>query len=146
MVVVRPIVSLSTLLILMTGNVHAGNEHDKCIKDENSLKAEEVNNCNGFNYVFNPNACFTTRKELKKYTSADKCRKIGIAENVDFKTPLVAPAEKNKVKNQVDPSNPVPQVQSLKSACEQLEDENVLLKDEINRLKVANEQLRKTGR
>ncbi|NVN98049.1 MAG: hypothetical protein HXX17_01915 [Geobacteraceae bacterium] len=134
------------VLLLMSGNVRAGNEFDKCIQDEKSLKAEETSSCSGLNYVFNPNACFATRKELKKYTSTDKCTKIGIVENVDVKTPPVAPVEQVKAKDQVDINKAAPEIQSHKSYCEQLKDENILLKEEVYRLIVENEQLRKTGR
>ena len=140
------IVSISVLLI--SGNVLAGSEYDKCIKEENTLKAEVSGNCSGFSYTFNPSGCFATRKALKKYISTDKCKKIGSAEQVDFNAPPVTPAAKpgsiDKTANASpdDAKKPDLSAPEQESTCEQLKDENQRLKAEIIRLKTENAQLR----
>lgn len=142
---------LSALLLLISGNVLAGSEYDNCIKEQNTLKTQEVSNCSGLNYLFNPSACFATRRVLKEYISTGKCKKIGISENVNFSVPPVIPAKKASSVSSVDGVNPAAvktsesEVPQQESTYEQLKDENSRLKTEINRLKSENEQLRKTG-
>lgn len=134
--------TISALLLLPSGNALAASEYDKCIKEVNSLKAEETSSCSGFSYIFNPSRCFATRKALKAYTSTDKCKKIGIIEMGDLNTPI------NKPK--ADLNSPADEIKSephvLNTTCDKLKDENVLLREENNRLKTENEQLRKTGK
>ena len=148
----RTILTMSALLLLISGNVLAGSGYDRCIKEQNALKTQEARECGGLRYLFNPSACFATQKALKEYTSTDKCKKIGIAENVDFGAPATVPAIKAGSIANVGGANPVavkkpePQAPQKESTCEQLKDENSRLKAEINRLKAENEQLRKTGR
>jgi hypothetical protein len=143
--------TLSALLLLISGNVLAGSEYDNCVKEQNTLKTEEASNCSGLNYLFNPSACFATRRVLKEYISTGKCKKIGISENVNFSVPPVIPAKKAGSVSKVDGVNPAvvkkpeSEVPQQESTCEQLKDENTRLKTEINRLKAENEQLRKTG-
>ena len=141
--------TVSAFVLLISGNVLAGSEYDKCIKVENTLKAEESSNCSAFSYTFNPSGCFATRKALKKYTSTDKCKKIGSAEQVDFNAPPVIPAAKpgsiGKIGsvNPVDVKNTELTAPQQESTYDQLKDENQRLKAEIIRLKAENEQLRK---
>ena len=143
--------TVSALFLLLAGNVLAGSEYDKCIREENALKAEESGNCSGFSYIFNPNGCFAAQKALKKYTSTDKCRKIGIVEHVDLSAPPVASAAKpgsiDKIGSvsPVDVKKPEHTLPQQEGTCEQLKEENQRLKAEISRLKTENEQLRKTG-
>src|SRR5512133_1189926 len=84
----------AALLLCISGTALAGLEYDKCIKEEKALKAQEAGDCSGLKYLLNPSGCFATRKLLKEEGSG-KCRKIGIAENVDFSTPKAIPEKKS---------------------------------------------------
>lgn len=143
--------TLSALLLLISGNVLAGSEYDNCIKEQNALKTQETSNCSGLSYLLNPSACFATRKALKEYTSTGKCKKNSITENVDFSVPPVIPAKKTSSVSKVNGVNPIAvkksesEIPQRESTYEQLKDENSRLKTEINRLKIENEQLMKTG-
>jgi hypothetical protein len=90
----RIIPTLSALLLLLSGTALAGTGYDRCIKEQNALKTQEASDCSGFRYLLNPSACFATQKALKGYTSTDKCRKIGIAENANSIVPPVIPVKK----------------------------------------------------
>jgi hypothetical protein len=144
----RVFMTVFAFVFLMSGNVLAGSEYDKCIKEENALKAEESSNCSGFNYTFNPSACFATRKALKKYTSTDKCKKIGITEHVDFNIPAVIPVAQpgniEKIGSDTPAEVKTPELRALQqeSTYNQLKDENQRLKAEIIRLKTENQLLR----
>ena len=145
------ILTVSTLLLLISGNVLAGSEYDRCVKEEKALKAREASDCSGLSYLVNPSGCFATQKALKEYTSTGKCRKIGIAEHVDLSAPPVTPAKKTGSVGNVGTASPVAakkaelEVPQQESSYEQLKDENARLKAEINRLKAEIERLRKTG-
>lgn len=147
----RIILTVSALLLLISGNVLAGSEYDNCMKEERSLKAREVGACSGFSYLVNPSGCFATQKALKEYTSTGKCKKIGIAEGVDFSPPPVIPTKTAGSTGTVSGVSPAAVKQSelelpqQENSYEQLKDENARLKVEINRLKAENERLRKTG-
>lgn len=144
---------VSVLLLFISGNALAGSEYDKCIKEEKALKAQEAGDCSGLKHLLNPSACFVTRKALKEYASG-KCRKIGIAENVDFNIQKVIPEKKVNDVNVSDGSK-VDGVSEKKAerdlpqqenTIEQLKVENTRLRAEISRIKAENEQLRKAGR
>jgi hypothetical protein len=161
----KNILTVSALLLLISGNALAGSEYDRCIKEEKYLKAQKTSQCSGFRYILNPSACFATRKALKEY-KAGKCRQIGIAENVNFSTPTTIPEKKriipasvsktesngntgnvtsvNRVESVIEKKTET-EVQQHESTIEQLKEENARLKSEISRLKSENEQLRKTG-
>lgn len=145
----------AALLLCISGTALAGLEFDKCIKEEKALKAQEAGDCSGLKYLLNPSACFVTRKALKEYASG-KCRKTGIAENVDFSVQKPIPEKKNNVStygiagsantvNKAGNSGGVavkkaePETAPQEPTIEQLKEENARLKAEI-------EQLRKTGR
>lgn len=138
--------SVTFLFLLISANAFGGSEYDKCIKEENALKAQEANDCSGLSYLFNPSGCFATQKLLKKYTATEKCKKIGVAENVDFNTPAVIPVKKVNDVNPVAVKKSVHESTHNEIGCEQLKDENLRLKEENNRLKAENEQLRKVTR
>ncbi len=148
---------VSMLLLLMTGNALAGIAYDKCLKEEKTLKSKENHDCGGLSYLLNPNACFATRKTLKEY-AAGKCKKIGLAENVDFSVQQAIPESKasnstsvarvkkitttdNAVSNTTGPETPQQEI-----TVERLQTENARLKAENNRLKAENEQLKKISR
>lgn len=128
----KVILTMSALLLLVSGNVWAGVEFDKCIKEEKNLKRQEAGDCSGLAYLLNPSACFATQKKLREYLSTGKCKNIGITENVDFSIPPDIPVKKAGLEAALQ-----------KSGCEQLKDENTHLKTEISRLKAENDQLRK---
>jgi hypothetical protein len=145
----RIILTVSALLLLISGNVLAGSEYDRCIKEEKSLKAREASACSGFSYLVNPSGCFATQKALQEYTSTGKCKEIGIAEGVDFSPPPVVPTKKAGSTGTVGGVSPVAvkkperELPQEESSCEQLKDENARLKAEVNRLRAENERLRK---
>lgn len=149
----RRLLSLSSLLLVLSGNALAGSGYDRCIKEQDALKKKEAGACSGFSYLLNPSACFATQKALREYTSTDKCKKIGSAENADSGVPPVIPA-KQAVNDAngggghpvVEVKKPEPVAPHPESVCEQLKDENSRLKKEIIRLTTENEQLRKTGK
>src|SRR5512138_3215456 len=129
----RTILTVSVLLLFISGNVLAGGEYDRCIKEEKTLKAREAGDCSGLSYLVNPSGCFATQRALKEYTSTGKCRKIGIAENVDFSAPPVIPAKKVGSVGRVGEVTPVAakkselEVPQQESSYEQLKDENARL-------------------
>jgi hypothetical protein len=138
----KKILTVSALILLISGNALAGSEYDRCIKKEKALKAQEASECSGLRYLLNPSACFATRKVLKEYTSG-KCKKIGSDENADFSVQAVIPEKKvisDVSTRQKEIETDVPQQESTN---EQLKEENSRLKAEISRLKAENEQLRK---
>lgn len=142
----RIFLTVAAMLLLHSVNALAGSEYDRCIREQNTLKTEENSACNGMRYLFNPSACFATQKALREYTSTGKCKKIGLAENVDFAVPVVIPARKPDSVRQVAEIKPEPAAAQPENACEQLKDENARLKAEISRLTAENEQLKKSGR
>ena len=130
---------MSALFILIAGNVWAGIEYDRCIKEEQKLKRKEAGDCSGLAYLLNPSECFVTQKALREHISTGKCKTIGIAENVDFSTAqVIAPKASKTVTNKSEPES-----RQQESACQQLKDENTRIKTEIDILKAENEQLRK---
>jgi hypothetical protein len=145
----RIILTVSALLLLISGNVLAGSEYDRCIKEEKSLKAREASACSGFSYLVNPSGCFATQKALKEYTSTGKCKEIGNAEGVDFSSPPVIPTKKAGSTGTAGTVSPAAvkkserEVPQPESSCEQLKDENARLRAEVSRLKAENERLRK---
>jgi hypothetical protein len=163
----KNILTVSALLLLISGNALAGGEYDRCLKEEKALKAREADECRGLRYLLNPSACFATQKSLKEYTVTGKCRKIASAEGVDVNLHPVVPEKKNSngdtaVKagsvNNVSTVSEVgiigaasvkkadPEVPQQESTCERLTAENARLKDEISRLNAENENLKKTCR
>jgi len=147
----RITLTLTTLFLLLSGTALAGSGYDACLKEQSALEAREASECSGFRYLFNPSPCFTTQRALREYTTTDKCKNIGIAEHVDFSVQPVSLEEKVGGDGMVDGGNPVavkkpePEVPHQENTCEQLKEENTLLKAEVLRLKTENEQLRKMG-
>lgn len=135
---------VSTLLLLLSGNALAGVEYDNCLKKEKALKVQEASECSGLRYMLNPSGCFATRKALKEYTPGT-CKKIGIAENVDFSVQRVIPDNRASSSSCAVQKKVESNVAQQESTFEQLKDENARLKAEITRLTLENEQLRKTG-
>lgn len=137
----RTFVTVSALLLLLSGNALAGSEYDKCIKEEKALKIQEARDCSGLSYLLNPSGCFATQKALRNSVSTGKCKNISVAENIDFSSPSVGPAKKSgtAVKDSA------PEESQQESLCEQLKDENERLKAEISRLRAENGQLRKAS-
>ncbi|KAB0670367.1 hypothetical protein F6V30_09445 [Oryzomonas sagensis] len=149
----RILLPLSVLLLVLSGNALAGSGYDRCIKEQDALKKKEAGACSGFSYLLNPSACFATQKALREYTATDKCNKIGSAENADSGVLPVVPAKQAVSGGNGGGGNPAVEVKKPEpvaphpeSTCEQLKDENVRLKAEINHLTTENEQLRKTGK
>jgi cell division protein FtsB len=140
----KNILTMSALLLLILGNALAGDEYDRCIKEEKVLKTKESSDCNGLKYLLNPSACFATQRLLKEYT-AGKCKKIGITENVNFSVQTVSPEIKVTNISSVDQKRLETEVLQQESTIEQLKEENIRLKAEIVRLSTENNQLKKTG-
>ena len=162
----KNLLTLSALLLLLSGTALAGSGYDSCIKEEKALKAKEAGECSGLRQLLNPSACYGTQKALKEY-KAGKCRQIGTTENVDFNARAAIPEKKSSTSGSagntestgsasttVSPGNvgivtekkidtDVPQQETT---FEQLKEENARLKTEISRLKAENEQLRNAGR
>lgn len=162
----KNLLTVSALLLLISGHALAGSEYDRCIKEEQALKAQKTGQCSGLRYLLNPSACFATQKTLKEY-KAGKCRQIGVTENVDFNAQAVTPEKKSSSSGSISKTGSTGSVITTNSAenvgivtvkkvetdvpqqettLEQLADENARLKAEISRLKTENEQLRKAGR
>jgi hypothetical protein len=159
----KNLLTVSALLLLVTGTALAGSKYDRCIKDEKALKEQETGQCSGLRYLLNPSACYATQKALKEY-KAGKCRQIGTAENVDFNAPATAPEKKGSSPGSTGKTGSVTttdgagnagivtvkkvetDVPQQESTLEQLKEENARLKAEISRLKAENEQFRKAGR
>ena len=160
----RMILTASALLLLVSGNTWAGSGYDRCTKEEQALRTQEAGDCHGLRYLLNPSACFATQKKLKEYTSTDKCRKIGLAEKVDFSTPPVIPEKRVATTTTTDSAGSAdslgktgtvsplaviktePTVPQPESTCEQLKEENTRLKAEVSRLTTELEQYTKACR
>jgi len=153
----KKILTVSSLLLLISGTALAGSRYDECIKEEQALKAQQAGDCSGLKYLLNPSACFATQKALKVY-AAGKCRQIGTEENVDFSAPKAVPEKKSPPPAKTVSTVPVAgaasvavkkevrEVPQQEYTIEQLKEENARLKAENSRLRMENEQLRKAGR
>lgn len=78
----RKIVLLLTLVIcstLVVAPAIAAGGYDVCRQEESRLRAAEAEQCSGMGYIFNPSACFNTRKALVPYGKG-KCRAIAAGE------------------------------------------------------------------
>ena len=71
----------------------AGSGFEACTKEEKRLRLAEAEQCNGMSYIFNPSACFITRKELAPYDMG-KCREIARQEGIAPARPEPATAGK----------------------------------------------------
>jgi len=67
---------------LLAGTAMAGPGFEACTKEEKRLRLTEADQCNGMSYIFNPSACFITRKELAPYDRG-KCREAARQERID---------------------------------------------------------------
>jgi hypothetical protein len=162
----RMILTVSALLLLIAGNALAGSGYDSCIKAEKELKAEEVSACKGMSYLLNPSSCFAKQKALKEYV-AGKCRKIGVAEGVDFSVQPVTPEKKSSSAGSVSKGastegfsiinkgtnagsaavkKPEPAAAQQEPTMEQLKEENARLRAENSRLTAELEQYTKACR
>jgi hypothetical protein len=141
----KNILTMSALLLLISGNALAGSEYDRCIKEEKALKSREISDCNGLKYLLNPSACFATQKVLKEYT-AGKCKKTGMTENVNFNVQTITSEKRVVSTDSVELKRDATEAPQHESTIEQLKEENVRLKAEITRLNTENNQLKKTGR
>ena len=68
--------------LLLAGTAMAGSGFEACTKEEKRLRLAEAEQCNGMSYIFNPSACFITRKELIPYDRG-KCREAARQEGID---------------------------------------------------------------
>jgi hypothetical protein len=141
----KNMLTVLALLLLISGTALAGSEYNRCIKEENALKAQKAVQCSGFRYLLNPSACFATQKALKEYASG-KCKKIDSVENADFSTQKVI--QENKIISDADTKQMKVEIEvpRQEATYEQLQEENERLKAEVGRLKAENAQLRKAGR
>ena len=168
----KSILTVSALVLLISGNALAGSQYDACIKKVKNLKTKEASDCSGLRYLLDPSSCFRTQRELKELDGS--CAAIGAAEGVDTSAPQPVPEKRVTVapqkpaaappaaavpyKNAVSvvpmppqkPAAQAPPVQPAVSAeptvettCDQARAENARLKAENNRLRAENEQLRK---
>jgi len=53
------------LITICASAAFAGSGYDDCRKEEKRLVAAEAEQCSGLSYIFNPSACFNTRKRLR---------------------------------------------------------------------------------
>jgi hypothetical protein len=153
----KNILALSALLLLISAPVLAGSGYDTCIKEEKALNVREKGDCSGMSYLLNPSGCFATQRIIREY-AAGKCRKIGVAEKVDFNLTADVPEVKGRTpagavtetgtpgsKNAASVSSaPARQAEAITIpqgvTIEQLKEENSRLKAEIERLKAQVEQ------
>jgi len=161
----KNLLTASALLLLMSGNALAGSEYDRCIKEEQALKAQAASQCSGLRHLLNPSACYATQKALKEY-QAGKCKEIGAAENVDMNAQAVTPEKKSSSPGRISKTGSSGSVSTTNSAgnagivtarkaetvvpqqeptLEQLKEDNTRLKAEVTRLRKEIEQLRKAG-
>jgi hypothetical protein len=103
-VMLRPILTLLLFCLLQAEGWGAAGDAT-CLQEKQRLQAQEAEQCNGWSYIFNPSACFITRKALAAFNSG-KCREIAAAEG-----------------NAVQPVNPAgpaalpPPAQAASAAC-----------------------------
>lgn len=141
----KNLLTATILLLFMSGNALAGSEYEKCISQEKALKMQESGDCSGLKYLLDPSGCFSTQKALKEY-AAGKCKKIGMAEQVDSGAPMLLPEKKTSGSTSPDLNKRATGTPSRESTIEKLKEENARLAAEISRLTAENEQLRKAGR
>jgi hypothetical protein len=133
----------------------AAGGYDACVQEEQRLRASETEQCNGVGYLFNPSACFNTRKALLPYARG-KCRDIAVAEGVML--PTLAPAKpvpvatplpsvRGTTGSPVPPpevslppvppvtSTPPSELQQLRREVAELKADLERVKEELNRLK-----------
>jgi len=93
------------LIILLTticaSVAFAGSGYDDCRKEEKRIRAAEAEQCSGLSYIFNPSACFNTRKALAPYTGG-KCRSLVGTEAVEERK--VEPAKPAVVEPSMQPA------------------------------------------
>lgn len=93
-------VTVLFVILATLGNaatVFAGAGFDACSAEEQRLRALERANCSGLRYVFDPNSCFATRKQLLPYDSG-QCRAIAAGEGETVSpAPTVEPPPKRAV-------------------------------------------------
>lgn len=134
----------------------SGPKQDLCRKEERELRDKVAGLCSGANYLFNPSACFSTKKLLKEYDEG-KCRKTdaadgGLSKARPEKTaptaspPAVMPTTPAATAS--PPPAPPKTAISGESAIKtgeagSLHEENARIKAENERLKAELEQLRK---
>lgn len=98
---------LITVIALMTvfagSFAFAGSGYDSCRQEEKRLRLDEADQCSGWGYIFNPSACFNTRKALAPYAGG-KCRAIAVSEGVT----------EEKVEAAAVPAPPAPAAQPAK--------------------------------
>jgi len=150
-------------LIILLGTICAsaacaGGGYDDCRKEEKRLVAAEAEQCSGFSYIFNPSACFNTRKALVPYTGG-KCRSVAASEGVveqkvEPARPAVAepskqPAGEGSVAGEVSVQSVLPpdskpaaadhpsELELLRREVAGLRAELELLKEEVARLRGA---------
>lgn len=146
------------VMVLVAAEGWCGAGYDACQQEERLLRANEAEQCSGVGYIFNPSACFNTRKALTPYTKG-KCRTIAATEGVEpksvvpakpvFVTPPVQPARvtyeaaevpaKPKIL-QTAPVSPAVQpteVELLRGEIAELRKELEKLKEEVNVLRGA---------
>ena len=73
--VIRSCAGLLFFLTLAVTPALAGGDSGGCRAEESRLRSLEAEQCNGFGYVFNPSACFNTRKALRPYQEG-KCQAL----------------------------------------------------------------------
>jgi hypothetical protein len=142
------ILLLSLAFTCLTGtDCRAAAGYDACLQAEKNLRAEEAEQCSGMSYIFNPSACFNTRKALAPY-SAGKCREIAAGEGLIVKPAesarpaAVMPPPKSAAAVVAEPSvnEPLPKIHPAEAAVpateiEQLRSEVAALRAELGRLK-----------
>lgn len=137
--------------LLLAGTAMAGSGFEACTKEEIRLRLSEADQCTGMSYIFNPSACFITRKELAPYDMG-KCREIARQEGIAPGRPEPAMAGKATEVTEKKPEQLKPavitltapphsaQVVPLEAAKPTAEIEQ--LKREVAELKTGLEQLK----
>lgn len=77
----RMLLFSGVIALVIAGTALAGNRFDGCTQEEKRLLAAEADQCSGMSYIFNPSACFITRKQLIPYAKG-KCQEIARQEGV----------------------------------------------------------------
>lgn len=124
-------------LSLPAGTAVAAATPDRCVAQEQALRAESAKACSGLSYLFNPSGCFIAEKALKAF-DGDNCRAIAASEETRS-GPLqavtaVVPPPRSAMQEKAPPEAAVPE-----SDLAQLKAENARLKAEIVRLKAGRE-------
>lgn len=128
------LLAVSILLPAFAGLCAAGDE--TCVQEKIRLQKQETEQCSGFSYIFNPSACFNTRKTLDATSKACPGNPLfnPLVQNVDSSNVSLQPQEKSQTIRVTPAENRDvnQEIARLKGDVSQLREELRQLRDELS--------------